>query len=66
MSKRSFARYLLIKGTKRWGGFMAVGGHLSITQTDWHWILEICLAAGLDLLLVVGLYFEWHEHRGEK
>jgi len=61
-----FGKHLIIEGTKRWGGFMAVGGHIGMTQTDWHWIFETSLMVGLDLLLVFGLYLEWNEHRREK
>ena len=56
---KNFIEYLIIEGTKRWGGFMAIGGHISMTQTDWHWIAETFIVLGLDLLLVVGLYLEW-------
>lgn len=56
---KRFLQHLIIKGTKRWGGFMAIGGHISMTQTDWHLILETAVVISLDLLLVLGLYLEW-------
>ena len=56
---KSFLQHLIIEGTKRWGGFLAVGGHVSMTQTNWHWILETMIVAGLDSLLIIGLYLEW-------
>ena len=63
---KSFLRHLIIEGTKRWGGFMAIGGHISMTQTDWHWIMETAIMASLDGLLIFVLYLEWNEHRREK
>jgi hypothetical protein len=60
---KEFLQHLIIEGTKRWGGFMAIGGHISITQTEWHWIAETSLVFGLDLLLVLGLYLEWKKEK---
>lgn len=42
---------------------MWVGTHISMTQTDWHWLLETILCIGLDMILVVGLYLEWVEYK---
>jgi len=42
---------------------MWVGTHVSMTQTDWHWVLETILCVGLDIILVMGLYLEWIEHK---
>jgi hypothetical protein len=58
---RSFFRHLIVEGTRRWGGFMAITGHISMHHTDWHWALELGLTLGIDSLLVLGLYFEWKE-----
>jgi hypothetical protein len=58
---KDFLKHLIVEGTKRWGGFMAIGGHVSMTQTDWHWFLETALVVGLDLLLVLGIYLEWKD-----
>jgi hypothetical protein len=61
---KSFLQHLIIKGTKRWGGFMAIGGHVSMIHTNWHWIIETATVTSLDLLLVFGLYLEWKtEHK---
>jgi hypothetical protein len=60
---KKFVEYLIIEGTKRWGGFMAIGGHISVTQTDWHWILETLFIIGLDFSLVIGLYLEWKSNQ---
>jgi hypothetical protein len=59
----NFLRYLIINGVQRWGSFMWVGTHVSMTQTDWHWMLETILCVGLDIILVMGLYLEWVEYK---
>lgn len=56
-----FLKHLLIEGTKRWGGFAAVGCHLGMTQTDWHWAIETATTAAIDILLILGLYLEWKQ-----
>jgi len=58
---KDFVKHLIVEGTKRWGGFMAIGGHIGMTQTDWHWLLETALMVGLDGLLILGLYLEWKD-----
>jgi hypothetical protein len=45
---------------------MWLGTHYSMTQTDWHWVLETSLCIGLDLLLIIGVFLEWkeiHKHK---
>jgi len=61
--KNEFLKHLFVEGTKRWGGFMSLSGHLSITQTNWHWILETLLVIFLDSILILGLYVEWKSKR---
>jgi len=58
---KDFLKHLIVEGTRRWGGFMAISGHISMTQTEWHWLLETLLIVGLDSLLVIGLYLEWKD-----
>ena len=62
----NFLRHLIIEGTKRWGGFMAIGGHISMTQTNWHWLIETLMVLTIDSLLVLGLYLEWKDGRTDK
>ena len=59
----NFLRYLIINGVQMWGSFMWFGTHVSMTQTDWHWLLETILCIGLDIILVTGLYLEWVEYK---
>jgi hypothetical protein len=63
---KDFIKHVIVEGTKRWGGFMVIGGHVSMTQTDWHWIFETSLCVSLDALLVLGLYLEWKESKINK
>ena len=63
---KGFLEHLIIEGTKRWGGFMAIGGHITMTQTDWHWIMETVLVGSIDTLLIVGLYLEWKKQEKNK
>jgi hypothetical protein len=63
----NFFRYLIINGVQRWGSFMWLGTHVSMTQTDWHWMLESGLCIGLDLIMIIAVYLEWHdEHKKKK
>ena len=62
----NFLRHLIIEGTKRWGGFMAIGGHISMTQTNWHWLIETLMVLTIDSLFVLGLYLEWKDGRTDK
>ena len=59
--KNEFLKHLFVEGTKRWGGFISLSGHLSITQTNWHWILETGLIVLLDSVLIIGIYIEWND-----
>jgi hypothetical protein len=62
----SFIKYLTINGIKRWGSFMWLGTHVSMTQTDWHWILETVMCLGLDLIMIIAVYLEWHDEHKKK
>jgi hypothetical protein len=56
-----FLKFFFITGTQRWGSFMWLGTHYSMTQTDWHWVIETSVCIGLDLLLIIGVFIEWKE-----
>ncbi len=58
---KSFFRYLIVTGMQRYGSFMWFGTHVSMTQTDWHWILETGLCILVNALVMIGLYFEWKD-----
>lgn len=44
---------------------MWMGTHVSMTQTDWNWVIEHGLCIGLDIILIIGVYFEWKEEHGQ-
>jgi len=58
---KSFLKYLLINGMQRYGSFMWFGTHVGVTQTEWHWLLETGLCVSVNILVVLGLYFEWQD-----
>lgn len=58
---KSFLKYLLVNGMQRYGSFMWFGTHVGVTQTEWHWLLETSLCVGVNVLVVLGLYFEWKD-----
>lgn len=45
---------------------MWLGTHVSMTQTDWHWILETSMCIGLDIIMIIAVYLEWHEEHKKK
>lgn len=58
---KSFLKYLLVNGMQRYGSFMWFGTHVGVTQTEWHWLLETGLCVSVNILIVLGLYFEWQD-----
>lgn len=58
---KSFLKHLLVIGMQRYGSFMWFGTHVGVTQTEWHWILETSLCVVVNILMVLGLYFEWKD-----
>ena len=40
---------------------MWFGTHVGVTQTEWHWLLETGLCVSVNILVVLGLYFEWQD-----
>jgi hypothetical protein len=61
MIMKSFLKHLIAEGSKRWGGFIAISGHISMIHTDWHWVWESATVVLLDSILILGLYFEWKD-----
>ena len=45
---------------------MWLGTHVSMTQTDWHWMLETTMCLGLDLIMIIAVYLEWHDEHKKK
>jgi hypothetical protein len=56
-----FLRYLLIELTNKYGSFIWFGTHVSMTQTDWHWILESFLCLFVNIIIIFSLYLQYKD-----
>lgn len=63
---KSFLTHLMIVFGQRYGSFVWFGTHISLTQTDWHWILETFLSLFVNFLIIFSLYLEWKVTEDEK
>ena len=45
---------------------MWFGTHVSMTQTDWHWLFETFLCIFVNLLVIFSLYLQYKEEENEK
>ena len=61
-----FLRYLLVQIMNKYGSFMWFGTHVSLTQVDWHYILEIFLCVLINFLMIFSVYLEWKDKEDEK
>ena len=61
-----FIKYLYVTLMNKYGSFMWFGTHVSMTQTDWHYILEIFLCLFVNFLMIFSVYLEWKEKEDEK
>lgn len=61
-----FLKYLIIQLMNRYGSFMWFGTHLSMTQTDWHYLLETFLCVSVNFLVLFSLYLQYKEEENEK
>jgi len=61
-----FLKYLIITLMDKYGSFMWFGTHISMTQTDWHWILETFLCVFVNFLVIFSLYLQYKEIENEK
>ena len=39
---------------------------MSLTQTEWHWLLETFLSVFVNLLIIFSLYLEYKDNEDEK
>ena len=62
----NFLKYLLIEVMNKYGSFMWFGTHLSMTQTDWHYLLETFLCIFVNFLVIFSLYLQYKEEQNEK
>jgi hypothetical protein len=61
-----FLKFLIIELMNKYGSFMWFGTHLSMTQTDWHYLLETFLCLLVNLLVIFSLYLQYKEKENEK
>ena len=61
-----FLKHLYLTLMNKYGSFMWFGTHLSMTQTDWHWILETFLCVLINFLVIFSLYLQYKEKENEK
>lgn len=63
---KTFLKYLIIQIMNKYGSFMWFGTHLSMTQTDWHWLLETFICIFVNFLVFFSLYLQYKEDQNEK
>ena len=61
-----FLKYLLVEVMNRYGSFMWFGTHISMTQTDWHYLIETFLCVLVNLLVIFSVYLQYKEIENEK
>jgi hypothetical protein len=61
-----FLKYLIVELMNKYGSFMWFGTHVSMTQTDWHWILETFLCISINFLILFSLYLQYIDKENEK
>ena len=47
----------------KYGSFMWFGVHVGMTQTDWHWVLEVSLCVLINLMVLHTIYIEWKDSK---
>ena len=50
----------------KYGSFMWFGTHISMTQTDWHWLTETFFCVLVNFLVIFSLYLQYKEIENEK
>ena len=63
---KKFIKYLIIELMNKYGSFMWFGTHLSMTQTDWHYLVETFLCILINFLVLFSLYLQYKEKENEK
>lgn len=57
-----FLKFLIIQIANKYGSFIWFGSHLSMTQTNWHWLLECSMIVFVNIFLIFALYLEYNEN----
>jgi uncharacterized membrane protein len=61
-----FVKYLIIQLMNKYGSFIWFGTHLSMTQTNWHYLLETFLCIIVNFLIIFSLYLQYKDEQYEK
>ena len=61
-----FLKYLIITLMDKYGSFMWFGTHLSMTQIEWHYLIESFLCVLVNLLVIFSVYLQYKEIENEK
>jgi uncharacterized membrane protein len=61
-----FIKYLIIQLMNKYGSFIWFGTHLSMTQTNWHYLLETFLCIIVNFLIIFSLYLQYKDEQYEK
>jgi len=61
-----FVKYLIIQLMNKYGSFIWFGTHLSMTQTNWHYLLKTFLCIIINFLIIFSLYLQYKDEQYEK
>ena len=61
-----FVKYLIIQLMNKYGSFIWFGTHLSMTQINWHYLLETFLCIIVNFLILFSLYLQYKDDQYEK
>jgi hypothetical protein len=61
-----FFKYLIVQLMNKYGSFMWFGTHVSMTQTNWHYLIETFLCVLVNFLVIFSVYLQYKEEQNEK
>ena len=61
-----FVKYLIIQLMNKYGSFIWFGTHLSMTQINWHYLIETFLCIIVNFLILISLYLQYKDVQYEK
>lgn len=61
-----FVKYLIIQLMNKYGSFIWFGTHLSMTQINWHYLIETFLCIIVNFLILISLYLQYKDEQYEK
>ena len=50
----------------KYGSFIWFGTHLSMTQINWHYLIETFLCIIVNFLILISLYLQYKDEQYEK